>query len=178
MDSIPHVFHTSDGGITWQPVELPTPVNRPTLYDTFACGTYSPNGFSTQSLIVVLKCLDAGTFDPISEIDYLYSTPDGGSTWDTYILPLDFAVGIVPTFGLLFFDMQHGLALSRNIYRTENGGQTWSVPTVVNWDGQFSYVDIDHGWAVARNPVTGEIALVRTSMSGGPWEMLHPTVIP
>ena len=56
---------------------------------------------------------------------------------------------------------ERGWALGRDIYRTVDGGATWSFVHAVTWDGQFSFVDDQHGWAVARNEQ--EIALVRTA---------------
>ncbi len=47
---------------------------------------------------------------------------------------------------------------------TVDGGATWSFVHAVTWDGQFSFVDDQHGWAVARNEQ--EIALVRTENGG------------
>jgi hypothetical protein len=46
----------------------------------------------------------------------------------------------------------------------------------VNWDGQFSFVDDLHGWAVARNEQ--EIALVRTQNGGTSWSILKPVSAP
>jgi photosystem II stability/assembly factor-like uncharacterized protein len=176
VDQVPHIFRTSDGGVTWERIDLPTPVNEPALYDQWTCGTYSPNAFSAQSVILALKCLNTNDFK--TEKDYLYSTNDGGTTWQMYLLPADYALGQ----GLLFFDAQNGLALGRKIYRTEDSGQTWSLLSVLDWDGQFNFVDPNLGWAVARNQGTGEIALVITRSGGerwdGKWDIIKPTVGP
>ncbi|MCJ7586234.1 MAG: hypothetical protein MUO30_15935 [Anaerolineales bacterium] len=172
VDPIPHIFRTSDGGGTWERIDLPTPATEPTFYEKWACGTYSPNTFSAQSVVVAMKCLNVDDFK--TEKDYVYSTTDGGSTWQAYLLPDTYKMGE----GLLFLNPQTGLALGRKIFRTDNGGQTWMLAGEVFWDGQFIYMDIGHGWAVARNPDTGEIALVRKSSTDGPWRILHPVVAP
>ena len=46
----------------------------------------------------------------------------------------------------------------------------------MNWDGQFSFVDLNTGWAVATN--AGQIALVRTVDGGGTWQEVRPVVAP
>ena len=172
VDPIPHVFRTSDGGGTWERIDLPIPVNEPAFYDQWTCATYSLNVFSARAVVVLMKCLDFNDFK--TENDYVYSTTDGGGKWQAYPLPDTYVMGQ----GLLFLDPQTGLALGRKIFRTDNGGQTWTLVRDVFWDGQFSYVDISHGWAVARNPDNGEIALVMTSSTEGPWQMLHPVIAP
>jgi len=171
VDPAPHVFRTTDGGVTWTRLDLPAPAETPNLYDSYACGSYSPNAFSAQSVTVAMKCLDNATYK--IEKDYAYFTGDGGTTWKTYPLPAGYSLGE----GLKFFSAQSGLALSRKIYKTGDGGQTWKLIQQVNWDGQFSFVSIDLGWAYVIND-QGEIALVKTVNGGATWTMLHPVVGP
>jgi photosystem II stability/assembly factor-like uncharacterized protein len=48
-----------------------------------------------------------------------------------------------------FFNAQHGWLLSgRDIYRTEDGGATWSGPAPTPGGNFFEFVDIFHGWIV------------------------------
>jgi photosystem II stability/assembly factor-like uncharacterized protein len=75
---------------------------------------------------------------------------------------------------LTFFDSSSGFALSRTIASTSDGGESWTRIKMVNWDGQFSFVDPTTGWAVARDQ--GQIALVATSDGGRTWQELHPMV--
>ena len=118
-----------------------------------------------------MKCLDQATFK--SEKDYAYFTSDGGITWQTTPLPIDYTLGE----GLFFFSPQSGLALGLKIYQTSDGGQTWKFIQQVSWDGQFSFVSMELGWAYVFNDV-GEIALVKTVNGGETWTMLHPLVGP
>ena len=171
VDPTPHIFRTTDSGVTWTRLDLPAPMDVPNLYDSYACSSYSPNAFSALSATIAMKCLDNATFK--IEKDYVYFTSDGGITWQTYPLPADYNLGK----GLLFFSPQNGLALGRKIYETTDGGQIWKFIQQVTWDGQFSFVSIDLGWAYVVND-QGEIALVKTVNSGKAWMMLHPVVGP
>jgi photosystem II stability/assembly factor-like uncharacterized protein len=58
------------------------------------------------------------------------------------------------------------------MYETRDGGETWELIKTVSWDGQFSFIDEQNGWAIARNQ--DEIALVRTEDGGRTWSQLDP----
>jgi photosystem II stability/assembly factor-like uncharacterized protein len=171
VDPTPHIFRTTDSGVTWTRLDLPAPADVSNLYDSYACGSYSPNAFSALSVAIAMKCLDNGTFK--IEKDYAYFTSDGGVTWETNPLPADYTFGV----GLYFFSPQSGLALGRKIYKTTDGGQTWKYIQQVSWDGQFSFLSMDLGWAYVFND-QGENALVKTVNGGETWTMLHPIVGP
>jgi hypothetical protein len=67
------------------------------------------------------------------------------------------------------------LALGREIYRSYDRGHTWTLIKQVAWDGQFSFVGSENGWAVARNE--DEIAFVRSKDGGTTWQLIVPTLI-
>ena len=69
-----------------------------------------------------------------------------------------------------------GWALSRDIYQTNDGGQTWDKIKTVSWDGQFDFVNARSGFAVARSE--DRVALVRTFNAGRSWERLEPVLVP
>jgi photosystem II stability/assembly factor-like uncharacterized protein len=171
VDPSPHIFRTTDSGVIWMRLELPAPADTPNLYDSYACGNYSPNAFSALSVAIVMKCLDNESYK--SEKNYAYFTSDGGITWQTTPLPADYNLGE----GLYFFSPQSGLALGHKIYKTSDGGQTWEFIQQVSWDGQFSFLSMDLGWAHVYND-QGENALVKTVNGGKTWTMLHPVVGP
>ncbi len=103
--------------------------------------------------------------DPNTERSLLYRSADGGQTWDAW----DFPGG-----SLFFLDESRGFALSREIFWTADGGITWEQEKTVSWDGQFSFVDADVGWAVAR--ADDEIALVKTEDRGQTWRIIEPAL--
>ncbi len=174
VDSTPHIIETKDGGVSWRRIDLPAPSTTSNWFDDHACGTYAPIAFSTQAVLVLAKCVDTATFK--LEQDYLYSTSDSGQTWQSAAMPSGFTVADPPAGGLFFTTNQTGMALGRRIYRTDDGGTTWSSGKQVDWEGQFSFVDLNTGWAVARN--AGQIAFVRTSDGGQSWQEIHPVVGP
>jgi photosystem II stability/assembly factor-like uncharacterized protein len=105
--------------------------------------------------------------------DFLYSTTDGGMTWNSLELPRASADMSDYDARMIFFDADHGLLLGREMWRTADGGVTWQHINTVTWEAQFSFVDPSHGWAIARaEDVT---ALVYTINGGEDWQLINPT---
>lgn len=160
------LFHSGDGGLTWQSVTLPSPAVTPDLLDnpSAACGTYSPVFFDAQNGKLVVQCTNY-TQDPPTKASYLYSTTDGGATWTS---------GPYPGGTLLMIDANTGWALEQEIFQTLDGGATWTDLGSVTWQGQFDFVDAQTGWAVARSG--DQLALVNTTDGGATWAELHPKI--
>ena len=162
---------TTDGGATWQGRELPPPPEAPDLFNQYPyCESYQPVLLSTQSIHMLVGCFDYA-FPPTQFTSYLYGSPDGGSTWTTVHLP-DKVLASADT--LFFFDSDHALLLSREIYQSTDGGQTWPHVQTVYWDGQFSFIDSQNGWAVVR--ANGEVGLVQTTNGGNRWSEIKPMI--
>ena len=160
-------------GQSWQAVTLPPPAEAHDLFSdngTTYCGTESPVFFSYQVGKLILHCVDT-IKDPPVNIYYLYSTEDGGVTWTPTI---------IPSGAIDFVSIDRGWALSRNLYYTSDGGMNWELVKTVNWDGQFSFVNEEIGWAVARAETDTSIliALVYTTDGGNTWTEIHPTIAP
>jgi len=155
---------TLDGGTTWETVMLPPPPDRPDLFQAAECATHSARLVSPQSGSLAVECRTYST-DPPGQAAYLYRTPNDGVTWTAQ-----------PYTGgeIVFFNDSLGLALGRDIYRTDNGGATWTFIRSVNWDGQFSFVDDQQGWAVATNEEG--TSLVRTVNGAVNWELIEPVI--
>jgi hypothetical protein len=158
---------THDGGLTWHETRLPRPEGYlEDLGDGFhyLCKSYSPHLFSSQFVKVALECSPhIGT--PVT-IYFLYTSEDGGESWQSALFPGG---------QLLFIDPQVGWALGKDIYQTLDGGKTWTKMSSVSWEGQFSFVNQQLGWAVAR--AGKEITLVQTKDGGHSWILLDPKVI-
>ena len=158
---------THDGGVTWQPLEVPPPSAAPDLFGSaLPCGARSPRLFAPESGSLVVTCTLDSAGGP-QEQSYLYATTDGGVTWQTSAFPGG---------DLYLLDPNRGWALSTDIYWTEDGGGTWIKIKTVDWEGQFSFVEEMVGWAVARS--VDESALVRTLDGGRTWELLEPIASP
>jgi photosystem II stability/assembly factor-like uncharacterized protein len=162
---------TTDGGATWEGRELPPPPEAPDLFNQYPyCESYQPVLLSTQYVHMLVGCFDYKT-PPQQFTSYLYSSQDGGTTWTTVHLP-DKVLASQDT--LIYFDADQALLLGRDMYQSADGGQTWSFVQTVTWDGQFSFVDPQHGWGVVG--AEGLVALVNTIDGGKRWAEIKPAI--
>ncbi len=164
---------TTDGGANWDQRELPPPPEAPDLFTQYDyCETYQPNLDSTKFIRMLVGCFDY--YDPPHKfVSYVYASYDNGNTWHTQLLPDKV---LAPQDTLRFFGAYPTLLLGRDMYQNTNGGfGDWTHVKTVNWDGQFSFVDPQNGWAVARSS-DGEVALVQTVNGGGTWSVIKPAI--
>ena len=162
------LYHTADGGATWEMVYLPSPADQPGLFENYAvaCSVDSVAFFSTQMGYAAVTCANYDT-DPLTYLYYLYSTQDGGATWTEQPYP-----GGKPT----FLNPQTGWTQNQDIYQTSDGGATWAKVKAVAWQGEFDFVSNSLVWAVAQS---GEqMALVRSEDGGLLWSELEPVISP
>jgi photosystem II stability/assembly factor-like uncharacterized protein len=167
---VPFLSWTNDGGLEWHERDLPPPSDAPDLFSTHVCAALSPSMRSPLTATLVVECQRSDDEDYTS---YLYATGDGGQTWRIDVLPdVDMhGYGL----SLYFLDAESGWWLGRKLYKTDDGGQTWAYLKTVNWEGQFTFIDQEHGWAVARSD--DEIALVSTIDGGRTWDIIEPQVV-
>jgi photosystem II stability/assembly factor-like uncharacterized protein len=128
---------------------------------------HSPTLFSEQSGALGMRCPSLSEGSEIAKLNYLAVTEDGGQTWELYEFPGG---------ELLFLDRQVVYAFDREIYRSDDGGVTWSLVHTVSWDGRFSVVNERNIWAVASSG--DEIALVHSTDGGQSWRLVEPRVAP
>jgi photosystem II stability/assembly factor-like uncharacterized protein len=159
---------TTNGGLGWQVIQLPEPAS-----DAFQppniCHTDHPHLQTAQAGQLSVTCqrpLQAP--GPQGEVmsppvNYLYTTQDGGASWSVHIYPGG---------QLIWVNENTLLALSRRIAVSHDAGASWQTLKMVNWDGDFSFIDDQHGWAVAR--AAQATALVRTEDGGRTWQQLQP----
>ncbi|GMR10874.1 MAG: hypothetical protein BMS9Abin28_1698 [Anaerolineae bacterium] len=157
---------SGDGGETWEERLLPLPEGAAESTDRGWCYSESPRLTSERSGSLIVKCVVSEGSD-VTESSHLYRTDDAGETWEMLDYP-----GGQPQ----FFSDSTVLALGREQYLSTDGGSTWTRVKVVTWDGQFSFVDPNLGWAVASDPETYESALVSTSNGGRTWEIIEPLI--
>jgi photosystem II stability/assembly factor-like uncharacterized protein len=169
-----HVRWTHDGGTTWETQYLPEPedplASDPTISD-LECGTIFPHAFSKLEVALIAECRmlkDSGS--PESKYifrNFFYSTQDGGMSWNSFPAPEG---------NLHLLNPNAGWMLGDEIHFTEDGGKSWTKINEVTWQGQFNFIDANHGWAVARND--DEIALVKTENGGRSWYIVEPQLVP
>jgi photosystem II stability/assembly factor-like uncharacterized protein len=166
--NIPYFFKTHDGGATWASVNLPPPPSMPNLFDggNGYCGMTPPVFFSAANADIVLNCT-LYTNNVSTKQSLLYETKDAGASWKVYPYPGG---------PLQFIGATTAFALSRSIQRSDDAGHTWVAVKTVNWDGQFSFIDAQNGWAVATD--NGQVALVTTANGGSFWQEIKPKVSP
>jgi photosystem II stability/assembly factor-like uncharacterized protein len=159
---------THDGGLTWQESRLPQPEGYLEDLDDgefhLLCGSHSTHLFPSQIVKVALECYK--NIEQSGTISFLYTSEDGGENWQSALFPGG---------QLLFLDPELGWALGKDIYQTLDGGKTWTKMSSVSWDGQFSFVSQQIGWAVAK--ADNEAALVQTKDGGHSWILLEPMVV-
>jgi photosystem II stability/assembly factor-like uncharacterized protein len=162
---------TPDGGTNWNPLELPAPVDAPSLFSDYDYAEpYQVNALSATSVRLLMGAFTYGD-PPDKFISYLYQTEDGGSTWKTTLLP---AKVLASAYTLKFFDANTGLLLGHDSYKTADGGNTWQHVSTVSWDGQYSFVDAQDGWAIAT--IGTQSSLVQTANGATSWSILKPTI--
>jgi photosystem II stability/assembly factor-like uncharacterized protein len=159
---------THDGGMTWEASPLPRPEGAfQELEDSeygILCESHSPTLFSNRSAKVALECWT--DFDASDEVSFIFSTLDGGTTWNALSYPGG---------QLLFLTPEMGWAFGNEIYQTLDGGQIWTKMSTVPWDGKFSFVNQQLGWATAQ---MGEVfSLFQTEDGGKTWEPIEPIVV-
>jgi photosystem II stability/assembly factor-like uncharacterized protein len=169
-----YIQWTQDGGTTWEPQYLPEPedpsTSDPSISD-FECGTAFPHAFSKLEVALIVECRmlrDAGLIDnKYIFSNYLYSTQDGGLSWQSFPAPSGRLYLLSPNVGWM---------LGEEIHLTEDGGYSWTKINDATWQGQFNFIDAHQGWLVAKND--DEIALVKTEDGGRSWMIVEPRLVP
>jgi photosystem II stability/assembly factor-like uncharacterized protein len=157
-----YIATTDDGGSNWERITLSPPRPRPDVFQiATTCLTSSPFMNTADSGVVMVSCtIDDGSREPRN---FIYLTDDGGRTWETHGAPEG---------ELYMLDSSQGWILGRDIFWSDDGGRGWTKVKTVSWEGQFSYISPNEGWAVAI--ADDETALVTTSDGGETWQIIEP----
>jgi photosystem II stability/assembly factor-like uncharacterized protein len=174
---MPQLTVTRDGGKTWGSIALPAPAGSQfTVTD--------PVFFNQdQGVVRVIAQTFQGNTETPS--DYLAVTNDGGNTWSA--LPKVSIPGYAQAFG--FIDLNHFFALvsdgkgsTESIYRTVDGGLTWSAagdfPQMFQGYSEVTFLDSQHGFIDEPGQKIGDgpLGFLATSDGGRTWKDLHPQV--
>jgi photosystem II stability/assembly factor-like uncharacterized protein len=156
------IFRTQDGGLTWTLISSASDSQHANSGD-LPMGVSGPLVFAspTRGWVVGTTAIlnRDGSRNPLR----IYSTNDGGRTWQPQELPLPVpdALNVGPE---AFFSFHNGLdaimpatlvASSSTfvLYGTHDGGATWNVSIPISLDANscahrcsFDFVDMQHGW--------------------------------
>lgn len=160
------VYHTRDGGATWETLSLPAPSDNPTLFENPAavCGVEQVIFFTPDHGKLSLTCANYDT-DPLTYLYFLYTTQDGGASW---------TAAPYPGGRLTFLNDQTGWVQNVDIYQTKDGGVSWTKIAIVSWEADFDFVNERQGWAVAKSG--DETALVKSEDGGVYWSEVQPLI--
>jgi len=179
------LFATWDEGKTWSEVSIVAPAGLD-AYDMFP---ELPLSFGTQNILPVGFRAKGGADNATANLLYIYTSADGGRTWQSPHPMLDGpAAGFQPVgdrWQVFYLDAKHWWISSQSstagdmlqaapaIARTSDGGLTWVVyknaPRVL----QLMFSDPEHGWA---EDVTGEHnanGWLTTSDGGAHWNRVR-----
>ena len=161
------LYRSTDGGASWA------------LVSATDAGHGLGNGLPWQGGKEALTFVDAttgwlsaATYEPAP---YLYITHDAGVTWKQVVYPLPPGVsdlGDHAVSGPQFFSPSRGifevLAGNSYVYRTGDGGATWTLTTSPGCCNDF-FVDMQHGWSMTpEGPAAQD--LYATSDGGDHWK--------
>ncbi|MBN1266454.1 MAG: PD40 domain-containing protein [Anaerolineales bacterium] len=154
---------TTDGGETWQNIELPPPADKPDLFEQALCYTHSPKLFSPASGLVALNCK---TTDPETNFPYLYQTSDGGNTWSVFSYPG----------GDLFYLPDNTIiAAGVTITKSVDGGEHWELLDDLEWDAQYNIVSPEILFATFEHD--GTHFFCKTMDGCKNWTCLEPVLL-
>jgi photosystem II stability/assembly factor-like uncharacterized protein len=163
----PSFWVTDDGGAHFQHLSLPIPDQALALDPPDRqCTTGSPQLFSVQAGVLIVACYEHEADATPNE--FLFPTSNewlGDIVWFPY-----------PGGTLQMVSQDVGWATGRILYRTRDGGQSWGQVSTVEWDGQFSFIDDQQGWAVAQ--VGNQGLLLHTADGGWTWQEVNPQILP
>jgi len=138
---------TTNGGKSWQPVELPG-------------ASRSENPFNTVDFATP-------THGWVGGADGIEATTNGGTTWTAQLQTT------LPVQELSFVDVQHGWALTADqLFATADGGEHWAAKpeTALGAFGSVQLVTPTFGVALVCEP--GGTRALATGNGGGSWDLL------
>jgi photosystem II stability/assembly factor-like uncharacterized protein len=170
------LYRTADGGATWTQTTLPAAEGMAaegagSLGDR--CGVEQMSVVAPATVMLSLHCFD---FTRDTSQGWLYSSADGGQSWQSYPLP-------APAASFAFVDLQEGWLLGsdatqtpavQEVWHTADGGQTWSNLAQVPGERaiDLDFADGLNGWILSGQGE--ERTLWRSGDGGGTWEELAP----
>ena len=176
------LWHTSDGGNTWERQILP-----PLLADgipsdilsspQYSCSLTPPKfvDFMYQYAWMKLTCEGGTLTEPLA---LLYWTYDSGTSWRVSKLPK--AEGNLEFYGIYqgwySLPAPEGSSYAYEIQSTANGGENWNTIAQTAWSSRLQFITQAIGWGVVQ--YQGRYAMVKTGDGGYNWEQIFPVIDP
>jgi photosystem II stability/assembly factor-like uncharacterized protein len=166
------IYRTLDGGASWEPVfqMVPEEADPP--------GALPLSGIKNGISFNDLDHGWVGGSIPMDGFTYLYSSADGGATWEHVELPLPagFENAQTTVWAPVFFTPQEGIlpvtlfsdVMGMVFYVTRDGGATWTPGGVVENGGPFAIGSSQDLF------VWGESGLSASHDGGATWTTLQP----
>jgi photosystem II stability/assembly factor-like uncharacterized protein len=186
-----YFFVTHDGGKVWVPQPLTYPAGYP---GPCQCWTNVTNpvftsprdGWFTVSLsTAITTCAttpqggNGCSTNTTPKLIVLYSTRDGGNTWQPTMLPASSGRVAFADTGHGWFAGKTPQNLFDHLWMTADGGRTW---TAINTEVplgpvEFQFISPSTGWSVGiEASVVGHSILLQTIDGGHHWQRLKPTL--
>lgn len=178
------LFLTTDSGKTWRKIEL---VGLPSDIDPESSPIRYPTFFDNNEGILPFVI---GSSEAESIQVFIYSTQNGGSTWQLESGPTLVDKKAGDTVEIDFITRLDGFLLSdKGLQITHDGGKTW---TQVAWPGDFAsseanvmaqldFVNLKTGWVVLEKYLMGPkmaSGVFKTTDGGLTWTELLPAINP
>jgi photosystem II stability/assembly factor-like uncharacterized protein len=152
-------FKTIDGGAHWTKLTTPSSSNHYTDFIFFDANTILATGGNTSRVGVMMKSTDAGA-----------NWTDVSITGSSTIYDFEF---LSKTVGFT-------CGTNNEIYKTTDGGSTWTAktvnltvtPTSLLLLGQLKFVDANTGYCVGFSSSQGENYILKTTDGGENWNQL------
>lgn len=149
------VLQTKDQGLSWKPVTL----------DADTTKTY-----------YAVRFIDSQTGWILSNLGKLFTTADGGQTWNVALTWSGSGLINRVNRHLGFLMPMRG----EQLFQTRDGGVTWStqpIDTDLSWQRDLFFIDENHGWVCndrsASSMANDYPTVFRTRDGGATWERMH-----
>ncbi len=186
------VSHTTDGGTTWELIQMDTHLSLNSVYfadalhgwiggpsgfiyhTTDGGTTWEEQSFGVYNTVLQMAFPDQNNGWLLVSYNQLFHTTDGGSTWtEQNITDFDTDINCIS-----FIDTQTGWAAGdgQGVFQTTDGGNTWNLLYIGDLDDNINsihFVDSSNGWAVGKtiHPSYGFRGFIlHTSDGGTTWE--------
>jgi photosystem II stability/assembly factor-like uncharacterized protein len=169
------ISHTTDGGATWEGVDLPPPqVIPPEIAGAgdngIFCGITRMTPIAGRAFSLEVSCL-VGQYNG-SEFVLSYLTADGGQSWRSWPASGGEYFVNAATGWRLYTEPD---TLRHRVQKTADSGRTWTTVSTVTWEtAQFDFVTEQVGWALVSG--AGASALVQTGNGGRSWTEIRPVM--